>query len=561
MLCSESNLHTTPVTLREMSDAEYKTLESHQKISSWVSASNIYSVVRRREYGSNASSTRVKQIQRARWWTNQPVESRTKIQLEESISRAREESTEIERTLEDASEKGRHLLSEIKELRSRERTIKSEKEQKQKAAMLYRGLPEKKDITSLTRSKYAANFESKLQGAENAGRELRRALNKIRTKQDRLALEQVEATIQYSECIRPLRQALEEMFEIEIKLQEARSDYETLNARNQEVNDKLAEKAQLAEQAHAEFVQMNRDRRTLKRRVEELQREISGAPEEAGLREIAAEIQNYTPAELDGAIDSEKAKLDLISEGSTDIIEEYEVRQIRINRLKTQIEEEKTVLAAVDEAIGATRSRWEPELEALVAQISSAFSDSFARIGCAGQVTIDKPEDSEEGEATGNRGSNAFSREENGSGSDFDRWSIQIMVKFRESEPLSILDAHRQSGGERAVSTIFYLMALQSISKSPFRVVDEINQGMDPRNERMVHERMVDIACNEAEVTGRQYFLITPKLLTNLAYREGMQVSCVLSGEFMPAEHEKMSAARCLEKMSSFLQRRGVPIR
>ena len=57
---------------------------------------------------------------------------------------------------------------------------------------------------------------------------------------------------------------------------------------------------------------------------------------------------------------------------------------------------------------------------------------------------------------------------------------------FSESEPLSVLDNHRQSGGERAVSTIFYLMALQSLARAPFRLVDEINQGMDPRNERYV---------------------------------------------------------------------------
>lgn len=51
---------------------------------------------------------------------------------------------------------------------------------------------------------------------------------------------------------------------------------------------------------------------------------------------------------------------------------------------------------------------------------------------------------------------------------------------------MNILSKHRQSGGERAVSTAFYLMALQSLARAPFRVVDEINQGMDPRNERSV---------------------------------------------------------------------------
>jgi chromosome segregation ATPase len=102
---------------------------------------------------------------------------------------------------------------------------------------------------------------------------------------------------------------------------------------------------------------------------------------------------------------------------------------------------------------------------------------------------------------------------------------------------MSILDSHRQSGGERAVSTVFYLMALQSLAQSPFRVVDEINQGMDPRNERLVHGRMVDIACSE---NTSQYFLITPKLLNGLKYHERMAVHVIYSGETMPADNSAL---------------------
>ena len=49
-------------------------------------------------------------------------------------------------------------------------------------------------------------------------------------------------------------------------------------------------------------------------------------------------------------------------------------------------------------------------------------------------------------------------------------------VKFREAEELQVLNAQRQSGGERSVSTILYLVALQGVAACPFRVVDEINQ-------------------------------------------------------------------------------------
>lgn len=85
-------------------------------------------------------------------------------------------------------------------------------------------------------------------------------------------------------------------------------------------------------------------------------------------------------------------------------------------------------------------------------------------------------------------------------------------------------------------------MALQSLARSPFRVVDEINQGMDPRNERLVHSRMVEIACGSATTSaagdgggGSQYFLITPKLLPGLRYERGMRVHCIASGEYMPS--------------------------
>ena len=115
-------------------------------------------------------------------------------------------------------------------------------------------------------------------------------------------------------------------------------------------------------------------------------------------------------------------------------------------------------------------------------------------------------------------------------------------------------------------------MSLQSLTRSPFRVVDEINQGMDPRNERLVHKRMVNIACGTGDAEGdefaargidddvdsqegvggsnsggSQYFLITPKLLHGLEYARGMRVLCIASGEYMPQEKSKIDFGKCVE--------------
>ena len=52
---------------------------------------------------------------------------------------------------------------------------------------------------------------------------------------------------------------------------------------------------------------------------------------------------------------------------------------------------------------------------------------------------------------------------------------------------------------------MLYLISLQNLTKCPFRVVDEINQGMDPKNERKVFKQMVDSAseASRAEHTSR----------------------------------------------------------
>ena len=182
--------------------------------------------------------------------------------------------------------------------------------------------------------------------------------------------------------------------------------------------------------------------------------------------------RNLTLEEIDTEIDVIQGRLSLLHEGNPNAIREFERRAKEIEALQKTIQEQQAKLEEIAKAIQEVKDKWEPALEKVVQSISEAFSESFGKIGCAGEVRIHKDE-------------------------DFEKWEIQILVKFREAERLQILTNQRQSGGERAVSTVFYLMALQSLAQAPFRVVDEINQGMDPRNERLVHHRMVNIACQE----------------------------------------------------------------
>ena len=77
------------------------------------------------------------------------------------------------------------------------------------------------------------------------------------------------------------------------------------------------------------------------------------------------------------------------------------------------------------------------------------------------------------------------------------------------------------------------------------RCVDEINQGMDARNERMVFDLLVLISCRE---NTSQYFLLTPKLLPDLKYDKHMNVLVVNNGNDM-CSHTEWDMEKFFEKM------------
>ncbi|KAL1979721.1 hypothetical protein VTN96DRAFT_5265 [Rasamsonia emersonii] len=538
-LCSEIRLHQTPVALRDISDEEYSNLENGP-MSSWVAGKRSYQVIRRREYGPSATSTRVRLIKPARIWTNQPVDAGAKQELLQSIAEWKDDIREVQQKI-DADKAELARLSEEHNLKTKERVeLEQEKSAKQTALINYRALPERLNQQRLKQKEVEKHFEA-----------IRARVIEIRSKQDQVAIEKAETAIEYAKAVEKLHKIHEEFVIAEIRHIEALSDFETLKERNSEVRETLEAKREEVKEAVRHLKTVSEIGRKL---AEEAAKVVQASNSQPDLKELLdTTVKGLSLDELEANIDSEKARLELTQGGSANLLKEFEERERQIQKLREKLAGYESSLADYEHAINEIRGQWEPRLDALVQKISDAFSDSFARIGCAGQVRIDKVED-----PPGPNGEPG--------GSDFDQWSIQILVKFREHENLSLLDSHRQSGGERAVSTIFYLMALQSLSASPFRVVDEINQGMDPRNERMVHERMVDIACAPRTANssgdgvggagGSQYFLITPKLLSGLVYKPGMKVLCIVSGEHMPADYNLVDFGRAIRRMREIS---GVP--
>jgi chromosome segregation ATPase len=247
---------------------------------------------------------------------------------------------------------------------------------------------------------------------------------------------------------------------------------------------------------------------TAKRLLDVARRETGVSDPEKLSMELKKKFDEYPSglAELEEQIHHFQAKADLCSGIDPRVVDDYKRREREIDELGKKIEEKQGQMDQKGQEMETVKTEWRSSLDQQLEEINDKFSGFFKEMGCAGQVSL------------------------NDQGSDYANYGIDIKVKFRDTETLQLLTSQRQSGGERSVSTMLYLLALQDMTKCPFRAVDEINQGMDPVNERKVFNLIVD------SVSGRstaQYFLFTPKLLHGLSFGPHVTVHCIHNGPEM----------------------------
>jgi chromosome segregation protein len=89
---------------------------------------------------------------------------------------------------------------------------------------------------------------------------------------------------------------------------------------------------------------------------------------------------------------------------------------------------------------------------------------------------------------------------------DIEKCGLEILVGYKGNKPTP-LDAFTQSGGERSIAMMAFLLALQQHITSPFRAIDEFDVHMDPKNRESVTQLIIS---NAAAMTGGQYVAITP---------------------------------------------------
>ncbi|VDK72473.1 unnamed protein product, partial [Onchocerca ochengi] len=242
--------------------------------------------------------------------------------------------------------------------------------------------------------------------------------------------------------------------------------------------------------------------------VEDSANEAAEALESLKRAFISHAIPN-TKEEVELEMAREQGKLDALhSEGEKKDIERFEkLTQKKESLIKEMATKQKDV-SEWEDKISSLLEQWLLQLESLVKKLNQHFSSFFENMGCTGEVCLQKPDDK----------------------LDISKYGITVTAKFREDERLRQLTHQTQSGGERSVTTMLYILALQKLTVVPFRCVDEINQGMDPKNEKIVFNMIVDMLSKDTDLAKTQYFILTPKLVPDLKFNEKTKIHCIYSG-------------------------------
>ena len=392
MLCYDRGIHRTGISLRDTTTQQFQLLEA-SPVQAWATGKSVYNITHRREYGSDGSSTRVQPVKPGAVWTEAPVNLTAKRELEELIQEWSDEINTIKVADQDARTKIDNYRIAMVKAAEEEKELAAEKAAKQKALGEFKALPTK-----------LAALEEKMKSCQEAIAGVRDRLRAIQDQQHEIATQRGHVAIAYADAVEALRASHNSLHEAEIMLIEATSDCEVLEERNRSVKD-------LLETQEREVRDLGKETQTFRAEAQkalaECQQLLSTDNEDEELKTFFKSLpEGQTADELEGEIESEKARLELMHEGNGGIIREYEKRKKNIDALAARVEDIKDALAELDERIKVLRDQWEPELDSLVEKISRSFSINMEEISCAGEVGVCKDE-------------------------DFDQWAIQIRVKFR----------------------------------------------------------------------------------------------------------------------------------
>ena len=221
---------------------------------------------------------------------------------------------------------------------------------------------------------------------------------------------------------------------------------------------------------------LHRDLRTKTAEYEEAAKKA----EQTGSRIASTRATGDTMDEI-GLTDGYLAALADVSEDIEHMYESYSKLYLDLKDKAKTVEEnrEKTL-----EEVKARMESWQAVMKSLLDHVNLQYQKILSQAQAVGEVHMTDQRDIE---AAG----------------------LDVLVGFKGAKPVT-LDAYTQSGGERSMATMSFLLALQQHVRSPFRAVDEYDVHMDPRNRETITNLLID----SVKSLESQYLIITPSQIT-----------------------------------------------
>jgi chromosome segregation protein len=394
-----------------------------------------------------------------------------RAELEERIERLREELADIEDEREEVSERMDELEGEIAE---QEAEIEAEEEA---IEGLKRELRES-DIPELTER--VEEIRAGIDDIEGEMDDLDGELNEL-SLEKQYAEEAIEELHEEIEAAQNRKaEAKETVAELEDELEDREAILEEKREQVAELEDELAELKGEREELKEELREARETRDEWKRRVADVESELEELRKAASrleweVDELASQVGDYDPEEIQD-LSYVKGQITKLENRMTELepvnmlaIDEYD----RVEAELDDLQEKKDTL--VEEAAGI-RERIEGYEERKREVFTEAFEgidEHFRRI---------------------------FAKLSNGSGelhleNEDDPFEGGLTMKAQPADkPVQRLDA--MSGGEKSLTALAFIFAIQRYNPAPFYALDEIDAFLDAANAELVGELVDDLASD-----------------------------------------------------------------
>lgn len=203
--------------------------------------------------------------------------------------------------------------------------------------------------------------------------------------------------------------------------------------------------------------------------------------ERAGER-IVTERQPYEVSEEMKLVSAQLQKLQDLPEDAERIYKDYIGNIEGLKDKLKQLQENRTLML---KELEERKKAWRTSVEGLIEEITPVYQRVLATVGALGAVRLEE-------------------------GSSMEETGLQLLVGYKGAPP-SVLDPYTQSGGERSVALVAFMLSLQSRIISPLRAMDEFDIHMDPKNREAIFKMiLVQSRANQTS----QHIVITPSIIS-----------------------------------------------